>query len=51
MLSLIEAIATGSEPATSGRDNLNTLRLAFTVRGSQKTHQLVRPVEVNPEQD
>ena len=47
MLSLMEAVATGSEPATSGRDNLNSLRLAFAVRRSQKLHQPVRPAEVN----
>ena len=51
MLSLMEAIATGSEPATSGRDNLNSLRLAFAVRRSQELHQPVRPAEVNPEEE
>jgi predicted dehydrogenase len=49
MLSLIEAIATGSEPATSGRDNLGSLRLAFAVRKSQETHQPVRIADFNPE--
>lgn len=42
MLSLIEAISTKSEPATPGRDNLNSLRLAFAVQRSQKLKQPVQ---------
>jgi len=34
MGSLLEAIATGTEPATSGRDNLNTLRLVEALYAS-----------------
>jgi predicted dehydrogenase len=48
MLSLIESIATGSEPATSGRDNLNSLRLAFAVRKSQACHRPVNLAEFDP---
>ncbi len=48
MLSLIESIATGSEPATSGRDNLNSLRLAFAVQKSQICHRPVHLVEFDP---
>jgi predicted dehydrogenase len=46
MLSLMEAIDTGSEPATSGQDNLNSLRLAFAIQRSQRLHQPVRPAEI-----
>jgi predicted dehydrogenase len=46
MLSLMEAIDTGSEPATSGRDNLNSLRLAFAIQRSQRLHRPVQPAEV-----
>ena len=49
MLSLIEAIATGSEPSTSGRANLKSLRLAFAVQKSQKSHRPVSPAEFIPE--
>ena len=50
MLSLMEAIATGSESATSGRDNLTRVESMATVRpipSSQELHQPVRPAEVN----
>jgi predicted dehydrogenase len=46
MLSLIEAIATDSEPATSARDNLKSLRLAFAVQRSQASNLPVRPDEL-----
>jgi predicted dehydrogenase len=45
MLSLLEAIETGSEPATSGKDNLKSLRLAFAIQRSQRTHQPARPAD------
>lgn len=43
MLSLIEAIAADSQPATAGRDNLKSLRLAFAVQRSQNTNMPVNP--------
>jgi predicted dehydrogenase len=47
MLSLMEAIDTGAEPATSGKDNLNSLRLAFAIRRSQQAHQPVCPADID----
>jgi predicted dehydrogenase len=46
MLSLMEAFATGSEAVTSGRDNLNSLRLAFAIQRSQQMHQPIHPASV-----
>jgi predicted dehydrogenase len=46
MLSLMQAIETGSEPATSGRDNLKSLGVAFAVQRSQRIHQPVRPADI-----
>lgn len=51
MLSLMEAITTGSEPATPGRDNLKTLHLAFAIRRSQRTHQPIRVAHFEPDED
>jgi predicted dehydrogenase len=51
MLSLIEAIATGSEPATSGRDNLKSLRIAFAAQKSQRSHHPVCVAEFDPDEE
>lgn len=46
MLSLIEAIATNSQPATMARDNLKSLQLAFAVQRSQQLKIPVRPADL-----
>jgi predicted dehydrogenase len=42
MASLLEAIATGGEPLTSGRDNLETLRVVHALYRFGERHELVR---------
>lgn len=41
MASLLDAIATGGEPATSGRDNLATLRIVHALYQSGRDHVVV----------
>ncbi len=42
MASLLEAIATGGQPATNGSDNLATLRLVHALYESGREHKVVR---------
>lgn len=47
MASLMEAIQTDSEPVTSGRDNLGTLRTVFAAYRSAAEERTVRLEEIN----
>ena len=46
MASLMEAIQTGGEPATSAEDNLNTLRIVEAAYRSAAENRSVRPAEI-----
>jgi len=46
MASLMEAIQTGGEPATSGADNLGTLRVVHAAYRSATEHRAVDPAEI-----
>jgi predicted dehydrogenase len=49
MASLMDAIQTGGEPMTSGRDNLGTLRLVFAAYRSASEGRVVEPAEIAAE--
>jgi len=46
MASLMRALETGSEPETSGRDNLRTLQVVFAEYRSMAEKRAVRPEEI-----
>ena len=47
MASLMRSIESGSEPETSGRDNLRTLQVVFAEYRSMAEKRAVRPEEIN----
>jgi predicted dehydrogenase len=47
MASLMRSIEDGSEPETSGRDNLHTLQVVFAQYRSMKEKRAVRPEEIS----
>jgi predicted dehydrogenase len=46
MASLMRAVEDGSEPETSGRDNLRTLQVVFAEYRSMAEKRAVRPEEI-----
>ena len=46
MASLMRSIENGSEPETSGRDNLRTLQVVFAEYRSMAEKRAVRPEEI-----
>jgi predicted dehydrogenase len=42
MASLLEAVATGGQPLTNGRDNLETLRVVQALYRFGERHEVVR---------